>query len=241
MPHPIPNTDYICYADDITQIISGRFTYKNTAQQTQHAIQQLNNFEGKWEIQTHSDKFKIIPIRRHRTETIKIDGEELDKYETQGTVLGFDINKHGITQQIKKRKAMALGHLNKLYRFKGLSSNIKLELYNIIVRVTLLYPIFPLHAQSRSQLLQLQKVQNRALRLIYNMNLADRISSQSIYEQNNIKPLNIVLHRLATKATKNPTHTTNSPVHIQAFHSQVVSNAHLNHFQIQFTVDQIIT
>ena len=127
IPEPIPNTDYICYADDITQIISGRFTYKYTAQQTQHAILQLNNYEAKWKIQTHSDKFKIIPIRRHITETIEIDGEELHKYETQGTVLGLDISTHGVTQQIKKRKAMALGQLDKLYRFKGLSSNIKLK------------------------------------------------------------------------------------------------------------------
>ena len=199
IPEPIPNTDYICYAGDITQIISGRFTYKYTAQQTQHAILQLNNYEAKWKIQTHSDKFKIIPIRRHRTETIEIEGEELDKYETQGTVLGLDKSTHGVTQQMKKLKAMALGQLDKLYRFKGLSSHIKLKRYNAIVRATLLYPVIPLHAQSRSQLLQLQRVQNKALRLAYNINLADRISSQSIHEQYNIEPVNIALHRLATK------------------------------------------
>ena len=56
-------------------------------------------------MQTHSDKLKIIPIRRHRTETKEIDDEELDKYETQGTVVGLDINTHGVTQQIKKTQS----------------------------------------------------------------------------------------------------------------------------------------
>ena len=74
-------------------------------------------------------------------------------YETKDTVLELDKNIRGHSTQYEKCKAMALGYLNKLYRFKGLSSNIKLKLYNVIVRFTLLYPIIPLHAQSRSQLL----------------------------------------------------------------------------------------
>ena len=48
-----------------------------------------------------------IYIRRHRKETTEIDGEELDKYETKGKVLGLDINTHGVAQQIKILKAMA--------------------------------------------------------------------------------------------------------------------------------------
>ena len=94
---------------------------------------------------------------------------------------------------------MVLRHLDKLYRFKGHDSKIKLRLYNAIVRPTLLFPIIPLHAQSRSQLLQLQRVQNRALRLVHYISLADRISSQTIHKENNIKPLNLVLQRFTTK------------------------------------------
>ena len=100
----LSRTNFYYRLHDIKQIISGRFIYKYTAQQTQYAIQQLNNYEAKWQIQTLSDIFKIISIRWHRTETIEIDNEELDNHETKGTYLGLYINTHGLTQQIKNVK-----------------------------------------------------------------------------------------------------------------------------------------
>ena len=41
MPEPLPNTDYIAFADDITQITSGRYKHRDAARNTEHAIRQL--------------------------------------------------------------------------------------------------------------------------------------------------------------------------------------------------------
>lgn len=109
--------------------------------QTHH---QVNNYEAKWRTQTHSGKFKIIPICRKRTETIEISDEKLVECKVKSTVSELDINIHGVTQQIKTQ-SYDPGTL-KLFRFNGLSFDIKLKLCNAIVRSTLLHPIIPLYA-----------------------------------------------------------------------------------------------
>jgi hypothetical protein len=61
---PLSNTDYIAFADNITKITTGRYKHNYAAQQTQHAIQQINTFENKWLIRNNTAKFKIIPIEK---------------------------------------------------------------------------------------------------------------------------------------------------------------------------------
>ena len=70
------------------------------------------------------------------------------------------------------KKFLARGALG---RFDTKVVRVELTLFSGIVGSTLLYPIIPLHAQTSSQLLQLERVQNRALRKVYNISLADRI------------------------------------------------------------------
>ena len=47
MPPPAPHSDYIAYADDITQIISCPAEASLLAPKTKRAITQINNFEKK--------------------------------------------------------------------------------------------------------------------------------------------------------------------------------------------------
>ena len=48
MPDRLPNTDYIALADDITQITSGRYKFRDAAVNTEYAINHINTFENKF-------------------------------------------------------------------------------------------------------------------------------------------------------------------------------------------------
>ena len=151
MPEPIPNRDCICYAD----VITIQLQIHCAANTTRHPTTKQLRSKMK-------DTKTLRPIQnnihiQHRIETIKIYDEERDKYETKDIVVGLNISTHEVTQQIKKRKAIA-GEINKLCILKIISSKIKMKFYNAIVRTILIYPILPLHAQSSSQLLHLQRV-----------------------------------------------------------------------------------
>jgi hypothetical protein len=202
IPPPLPNTDYICFADDITQITAGKYPPKYAAQQTKHAIQQINTFEHKWKILTNTNKFKIIPISRRITSDIRINDQHFP-YTTHGTVLGLNFSTHGFCSQVSIRQKIASSNLSKLYRFMHLSPTTKRRLYLAFVRSALIYPIIPLHTMSPTSISKLQKVQNRALRFITNTNIMEHITSKSLHEQVNIPPINTLLHEHAHKIWTN--------------------------------------
>ena len=198
LPPPLPNTEYIAFADDITQITAGRYPPKYAAKQTQHAIQQINSFEKKWLIRTNTNKFKIIPISRRKTSDIFINNTHYP-YTNTGTILGLNFTSHGFRSQINTRKSTALRNLQKIYRFYHLSPNIKRTLYLTFVRSSLIYPPIPLHTTSKTSISQLQKIQNKALKFISNTHWSDFIPSKTLHEQFDIPTINTVLHQHARK------------------------------------------
>jgi hypothetical protein len=199
LPQPLPNTDYISFADDITQITSGRYKSHDAARNTEHAIQQINTFEQKWKIQTNKNKFKIIPISRHITHDINI-GNDHYTYTNKGKILGLNFTTNGITPQPHIRRAIALDNLNKLQRFRNLTQNNKIKLYKSLILPTLIYPTVPMHTIAKYTTLSLQRVQNRALRsFITNTHWSQFRTSQSLHEQCNIPPINTLMHKHARK------------------------------------------
>ena len=114
MPEPLPNTDYIAFADDITQITAGRYKYNDAARNTQHAIQQINNYENKWKVKRNKNKFQLVPISRIKISDITINNNIL-QYTNKGKILGLTFNTRGIIPQIKIRRVMANYNLTKLY------------------------------------------------------------------------------------------------------------------------------
>ena len=195
-PPPIPDTDYVAYADDITQIIAIRGNPTVVANNTTHAIEQINNYENKWKIKTNTTKFQIIPISRYKTSDIFINNR-LIPYSHRGKVLGLNFSTFGFTQQPKIRKAIAATNMNKLIRFHNLSPANKRKLYISLVRSVLTYPIIPLHTVSKTQMLSLQRIQNRATRFITNTSLIDRVSSEHLHDIANLPPINIFLSESA--------------------------------------------
>ena len=197
---PDPNSDYIAYADDITQTIryKGPGKHKTLAKKTKSAIQKINRFEKKWKIKTNTNKFKIIPISRRLTDPINIDGNRLS-YTTEGKVLGLKLTTTGITRQVEYRRQIALANLNKIQRFNRLKTKTKLRLYKALVRPALTYPIIPMNTYCPSNMKKLQRVQNRALRFATNTKWDDFRTSRSLHEETNMEPINIYIHRLSSK------------------------------------------
>ena len=196
MPPPAPHSDYIAYADDITQIISCPGKASMLAPKTSRAITQINNFENKWKIKTNVEKFTVIPMYRKNKSDIIIDNNKIN-YQKKGKILGLNFNTKGIIPQVAIRRNIALHNLSKLYRFKELSQPNKLKLYKSLVLSTLTYPTVPLNTISQTQMLKLQRVQNKGLRFVTNTSLIDRISSATLHETLNMKPINIIIHNQA--------------------------------------------
>ena len=139
VPKPLPNTEYIALADNITQITSGGYKYKDAARNTQHAIQQINDNENKWKIKTNKNKFQIVPISRIKTSDITINNNIL-QYTNKGKILGLTFNCRSIVPQIKIGRDIVNGNLTKLYQFHNLNSRNKQKIYNALVRSAFIYP-----------------------------------------------------------------------------------------------------
>ena len=103
----------------------------------------------------------------------------------------------GLKPQVTSRRAIATTTLNKLQRFRTLSSDSKRRLYKTIVRPQLLYPIVPLNTLSTTQTRRLQQVQNRALRFIDNVSRLDCIPSTILHQRHDILPANVYIHKRA--------------------------------------------
>ena len=201
LPEPLPNTEYIAFADDITQITSGRYKHKDAARNTEHAIRQINTFERKWKIKTNIKKFKIIPISRRKT-TYPVIDDNIFHYTNSGKILGLNITSNGLANQVKIRKAIAAKNLTKIYRFRNLNPKNKTKLYKSLVLSALIYPVIPLNTIAKSSMLSLQRIQNQALRFITNTHWTDFRTSESLHRQCNMLPVNITIHNNARNLWK---------------------------------------
>ena len=66
----------------------------------------------------------------------------------------------------------------------------------------LTYPPVPTHAMSRTAISRLQKVQNAALRFVFDTRWQDFIRNEELHEWASLQPINIRLHELAAKVWK---------------------------------------
>ena len=133
IPEPLLDTDYLQYADDITQIIALPGNPRAIANNTKHAIEQINNYENKWKIQTNINKFQIMNVSRRNTAPVIVNRKEIN-YTNKTKILGMTYSTHGISPQVEIRKAMAMKTLTRLQRFRNLSEKNKRKLCLTIVR-----------------------------------------------------------------------------------------------------------
>ena len=107
MPPPIELSDYYCFADDITQVVSVPYKSADMVARTAGiAIEQINEFENKWKICTNQEKFHVIPIARKKTHEIYAN-DDLIEYTGHDKALGLVLTRTGLCQHVRGKVANA--------------------------------------------------------------------------------------------------------------------------------------
>lgn len=196
-PPPTPYSEYVMYADDITQIVAypGK-SREIMARKTSTAIENINEYEKKWKIKTNNNKFKIIPLAKKLTAPIIVNGEIIP-YANECNMLGLKITRSGYSKFMKEKTGRTKQLITKLKRFRNLKHSNKKLLYLSLVRPVLEYPPVPTHALNKTSIKTMQTIQNLALKDIYNIKYPTLITSETLHLRANIPPINVLLHRRA--------------------------------------------
>ena len=228
LPPPAPYSNYIAYADDITQIITHPSKSKHYMKlATERAISHITTFEHDWKIQTNIQKFTILPAARRNPPRITVNNREIP-YKHTGKMLGLAMNTHGVSVHARQRSAQAHAALTKLKRFTCCNTATKLRLYKATVRPVLDYTAVSLLPLSHTQQHKLQIVQNRALRWATNTYYPNNTTLQQLHTRLNIEPLNIRRHKQANR-TWNKLHNLQDPLYQNILHKHETTNPHTNH------------
>lgn len=113
----------------------------------------------------YRQKFQILRASKHNPPATIIENRRVE-YTNEAKILGLKMTKYGINAHIKDRKATTNKNLKKLRKFSKLESKAKLYLYKALIHPILTYPPIPLNTASKTNIQQLQSIQNRALRWV---------------------------------------------------------------------------
>ena len=211
--HDIPkpfyrNTLIFQFADDIVHIISSDIASHNKASNAQTKItielERILHWESKWKIKTSWDK-SFIGFAGTSINTLEeIGGINVNGNPIQITndikILGYTFSNFlSSTPHVNKVISKAKLDLSKLYRFRAAPVKVKKYLYTALIRPLLDYPCVELNNSGIINKSHLQSIQNKALRLILNVKLNDRVRTETMHERTKLDPINVRLAKLARK------------------------------------------
>lgn len=225
MPPPAPYSEYIMYADDITQVVN--YPGKSTgimARHTAAAINSINTFEKQWKIKTNIQKFKTIPIAKHKPAPLTIDNN-IYPYNNEGMLLGLKITTTGYRKHVSDKVKRLRANEVKLKRFKKLSEKNKLHLYTALQRSILEYPAIPTCSLKKSNIRKLQVIQNKALRFCYDVRHTDRITNAALHDKAKLPTINCLLHERA-KSVWNNIKDNCSEIYVNKIRDEEVPRSH---------------
>ena len=163
-----------------------------------------NNFEKKRGILTCAEKSVITTVGKTVRGHLEVDdGESIVRYpyltnQSTTKILGLHITPFSFTaSHVKEISTRARTYLTQMKGLRHLSIKGKTQLTKSLILTTLTYPCIPLNTCSVSRLLQLQAIQNDALRWIYNVRHTQRITNRELHHRANLLPLNQVIHSRA--------------------------------------------
>ena len=199
-PNPRNGSSHVAFADDHSQLVLHAFPSKIAiALKTERAMEERNRYEDQRKIKNCIEKTKIITPRRVNPIPLEVDGQQM-QYHQSGRILGLRITNRGIRSHVRHNRGKAKRQLLKLRRFSGLSPKIKLVLYKVLIRPILEYPAVPLNTISRCAMMDLQRVQSKALRWINSKGIEEpRKTNAQLHREYRIEPLNLRIHRLARR------------------------------------------
>lgn len=226
IPPPITDGINIQYADDITQIIIQPGKSRNMlARKIEREIAHINNYENKWKIKTNTSKFTILPLAITKTTPVTIDGNIIE-YSNKANILGLKLGTQGYNRHVKDISTKASVALQTIRRFDRLDTNIKLHLVKACVLPILTYPAYTLNSLSKTQLLKLQRVQNKAIRFAYNERYPYTRTTEELHSLANLQPINITLHNRGNKIKLKMTNIVQDRIYIDAINEDQQGREH---------------
>ena len=166
--------------------------------QSEREIVRVNEFEKLWKIKTNPTKFKMVSISKTHPYPISVDDNNM-QLTNDVNLLGLTLTRTGFTKHIHNKINLAKQQLLKLKRFHKLHPKLQVRLYTTLVRPVIEYPPVPNALASRSLTLQMQRVQNRALRNAVN-DTDDRDKTiEQLHALFGIDALNVRLHHRMSK------------------------------------------
>ena len=113
--------------------------------------------------------------------------------------MGLKLKRTGTISHLTERIHKAKTHTQKLKRFIILETKTKLHLYKALVRPILEYPVIPNALASSTQMRNMQKLQNRNLRIINKNDNNDYSTMKQLHNHYNIEPINTRLFKAAQR------------------------------------------
>ena len=200
LPQPVFVTDTdVIFADDISQIIENHDKDKEElAVQSEREIVRVNEYEKLWKIKTNATKFKMISVSKTQPYPIGVN-DNIMPFTNDINLLGLTLSRTGFVKHINNKINQAKHQLLKLKRFYQLSPQLQIRLYTTLIRPIMEYPPIPNALASKSLTLQMQRVQNRALRNAVR-NTEDRYKTvEELHNLFQIEPLNVRLYNRLQK------------------------------------------
>ena len=107
----------------------------------------------------------MISVSKTQPYPISVNGVNM-RFTNDINLLGLTLTKMGFSKHITNKINLAKQQLLRLKRFYELSPKLQVRLYTTMVRPIMEYPPIPNALASKSQKLQMQRVQNRALKML---------------------------------------------------------------------------
>ena len=187
------------YADDATQLIVSNGTLADHDTLVQREATTLNNYERTWKIKTNIDKFALVALGRKKLNDIRVQGNTIS-HQQQCCILGHTLTSAVlIVKHVNDKLINAKTALTSLRRFWHFSEKIKLYLIKTMILPILDYSPVPTHMASRTKMLQLQRVQNKALRFVTSQRYPYTENTEAQHHRLQVQPVSTRLREAARK------------------------------------------
>ena len=166
-------------------------------QEIEHAIESISNWCTLNRLKLNIKKCKTLLIGSYQkinmvdfTEKFSIDGQELE-FVRMYNYLGISLDTNmSLTPLLSKLKSRIVNKIYSLVKIRNMiNSHCAITIYKQTILPVIDYTGFLIISCNISDRLDLQKLQNHALRICYNVRIRDRVSIAQMHSQSNLLSL----------------------------------------------------
>ena len=135
-------------------------------------------------------KFTMLSVSKSRPAPVVVDGRQIN-FDNEIKTLGLSLRRTGIVKHLGDRARIARNQTSKIKRFVNLSTQTKRHLYKALIQPVIEYPIIPVATASDTQLLKLQRIQNKNIKfMVANDTELCNKTLQECHEKLELDPVN---------------------------------------------------